>query len=293
VPEREPSGPKVRLDRDGAVAAVVLNSPPVNILSSAVLAAVSERLQEAEADPEVRCIVLASDLERAFAAGADIREMAPMGPSESRRHAVRGQGLTVQIESSPLPVVAAVNGACFGGGCEIVQACDLVLASEDATFGQPEINLGIMPGWGGTQRLPRRIGAQPARAWTFLGTRIDAAGAKAAGLVWKVLPKDELRRDAMALAQELATKPPVALAAAKYALNFAIDRAEERGLALERELWSRLFGTPDQREGMAAFLDKRTATFPDRSGWSSRSRGFPWARRRAARPVPSGKGRRA
>ncbi|MCI4347502.1 MAG: enoyl-CoA hydratase-related protein, partial [Thermoplasmata archaeon] len=157
--------------------------------------------------------------------------------------------------------------------------CDFVVASEDATFGQPEINLGVMPGWGGTQRLPRRLGPQQARGWVLLGRSVDARAAFDHGLVWKVTPRTELLTEAMRLSTELAQKPPLALAAAKYALNAGIDRGETQGLAYERRLWSQLFGTPDQREGMTAFLEKRPPVFWGRDDWSRDSQGFPWAPR--------------
>ncbi len=243
------------------MAVIALNSPPVNVLSGALLEELSARLQEVERNVTVRAIVLASDCERAFAAGASIHEMAPLEPREADRHAARGQGITRQLEACSLPIVAAVHGACLGGGCEIVQACDFVLAAEDATFGQPEITLGVMPGWGGTQRLPRRVGAQTARAWIFLGRSVGSAEAKAAGLVWRLVPRAELRSEAIRLAEELAQKPARALAAAKEALNYAIDRSLGPGLDRERHLWAALFGTLDQREGMHAFLEKRAPTF--------------------------------
>ena len=270
---------RVRLERKGPVAVLTMNSPPLNILTADLLHDLSHQLAAASADAKVRAIVLTSGLEKGFAAGASIREMATMGPREAERHGALGQHVTRQIEACPLPVVIAVHGICLGGGSEIAEACDFVLASDDATFGQPEVNLGVMPGWGGTQRLPRRVGPQQARAWTMLGRSIDARTAFDQGLIWKVVPRAELMTEAMRLASELAQKPPLALAAAKYALNDAIDRGETQGLALERRLWSQLFGTPDQREGMTAFLEKRPPVFWGRDDWSRDSQGFPWAPR--------------
>ncbi len=271
------SGHAVRVERDGPVAVISLTSPPLNILSAALLAELAHAVDQVQYDPKARAVVLTSAVDKAFAAGANIREMAPMDPREADRHAARGQSVPHLIEASPLPFVAAVHGACLGGGCEIVQACDFVLASEDAVFGQPEVNLGVMPGWGGTQRLPRRIGAQRAREWVLLGDRIPAAKALADGLVLKVVPRPALLAEATGLARTLAQKPPLALAAAKYALNYAIDRGEAAGLAYERRLWARLFGTPDQREGMTAFTEKRPPVFWGRDDWVRDSQGFPWA----------------
>lgn len=281
--------PGVRLERKGPVAVLTLNSPPLNILTAELLRDIGRQLSAASADSKVRAILLTSGLEKGFAAGASIREMATMSAREAERHTALGQSVTVQIEACPLPVVAAVHGICVGGGTEIVAACDFVVSSDEAKFGQPEINLGVMPGFGGTQRLPRRIGPQQARAWVLLGRSIDAQSAYEHGLVWKLVPRAELMPEALRLASELAQKPPLALAAAKYALNDAIDRAEARGLAFERRLWSQLFGTPDQREGMTAFLEKRPPVFWGRDDWSRDSQGFPWAPRmlrRAPSPAP-------
>jgi enoyl-CoA hydratase len=246
------------------VGLLTIHSPPVNILTAELLRELGVRIGTATADPTVRVLVLASGVDKAFAAGASIREMRPLGPGAADRHAVLGQSITRQIEECPIPVIAAVHGACLGGGSEIVEACDFVLASDDATFGQPEINIGVMPGWGGTQRLPRRVGAQQARAWVLLGRPVDARTAHEHGLVWKVVPRPDLLEEAMRLASELALKPAKALASAKQALNAAIDRGRDGGLALERRLWSKLFGTPDQIEGMTAFLEKRVPVFSGR-----------------------------
>ena len=273
--ETERSEP-VRLERRGPVAVLWLDQPPVNVLGASMLDALSARLEEVARDPALRVVVLASAQERAFAAGANIREMAPMGPREARIHGGRGQGVTLRIERLPLPVLAAVHGVCVGGGCEIALACDLIVASEDASFGQPEINLGVMPGWGGTRRLPRRVGAAQARWWIFGGGTVGAAEAMRQGLVSRVVPRPELWPTTIAMAEELARKPAVALAAAKYAINGALDPGLAAGLRTELELWSRLFGTPDQQEGMRAFLEKRSPNFVGRAGWARASLGFPW-----------------
>ena len=266
----------VRSERRGRTLLLTLDHPPVNVLSTEVLVALAERLRSAEADPEVRVVVLTSAAEKAFAAGANIREMAPMNPEGARRHGSRGQAVTRQIERLPLPVIAAVHGVCLGGGCEIALACDFVVASEDATFGQPESNLGIMPGWGGTRRLPRRVGLARARRWILTGRPVTAARAEAEGWFDRVVPRAELLSAALGLASELSLKPPVALAAAKYALITATDPTVDEGLEYELDLWSRLFGTPGQREGMQAFLDKRPPVETSRENWSDVSKGFPW-----------------
>jgi enoyl-CoA hydratase len=277
----------VRRERRGRTVVLTLDHPPVNVLSRAVLDALTQRLEEVGRDPEARVVVLASAAARAFAAGADIREMAPMGPGEARTHGARGQGVARRIERLPLPVIAAVHGVCLGGGCEIALACDFIVASEDATFGQPEINLGVMPGWGGTQRLPLRIGALAARRWILTGRSVRAPEAHAAGLTQEVVPRAELLPAALRLATELAAKPPVALAAAKYAVNHAIAPELDAGLSYELDLWARLFGTADQKRGMRAFLEKTPLEERSRTDWDSESRGFPWAG--AEGSAPSGK----
>ncbi|HEV2230619.1 MAG TPA: enoyl-CoA hydratase-related protein [Thermoplasmata archaeon] len=259
APMADPGGP-VRFERRGCAGLLTLDAPPLNVLSARVLDALVSRIHEAALVPQVRALVLASAAENAFAAGADIREMAPMGPGEALGHGSRGQAATLSIEQLPLPVIAAVHGACLGGGCEIALACDFVLASEDARFGQPEILLGVMPGWGGTQRLPRRIGATRARDWILRGRSVTAQEAFEAGFVHAVVPRGDLVSSALTLAEELGARSATALASAKRAVNHALHPEGTAGLAVELDLWHRLFGTADQREGMAAFLEKRRWT---------------------------------
>jgi enoyl-CoA hydratase len=252
----------VRVEARGPVALVTIDHPPVNVLSRAVLEALLEALASVGSDGRYRAVVLAGAAEKAFAAGADIAEMAGLDPAGARLHGGRGQSVTVALEALPIPVVAAVHGVCLGGGLEIVLSCDLVLASEEARFGQPEINLGVMPGWGGTQRLPRRIGTARAREWILTGRTATAAEAMELGLVLKVVPREQLLPSALALANELSGKSSTALAAAKRALLAAVDRGLDRGLGEELALWQELFATADQKAGMAAFLSK-TAWTPE------------------------------
>ena len=280
-----PRAPLVRVERDGPVAVLTIDHPPVNVLSAEVLDALAAALDHVREDAESRAVVLLGAAERAFAAGANIREMAPMGPKEAHVHGGRGQGVTRTIERLPLPVIAAVHGSCLGGGCEIALACDLVIASEDAVFGQPEINLGVMPGWGGTRRLPRRVGAANARWWILSGRPVPARDAMAQGLVFRVVPRDRLKSEALEVAHELAKKPSTALAAAKFALLAAIDPSIDEGLVYELDLWSALFGTADQREGMAAFLEKRAMRAAPRESWAAIAERYPY-------PPPAGRPKR-
>jgi len=282
------AGPLVRHEVRGRTLVLTLDHPPVNVLSRPVLEALSAHLTDAVHDLRVHAVVLASAAEKAFAAGADIREMAELDPERARVHGARGQAVTRLIERLPLPVIAAVNGVCFGGGCELVLACDLVVASEDAQFGQPEINLGVMPGWGGTRRLPRRIGASQARRWIFTGRPVGSRDAEAQGLVDRVVPRTELLTTAIALADEIGSKPPLAVAAAKFSIARALDPSIDEGLAYELDLWSRLFGTPGQREGMSAFLAKRSPVPMGREDWESQSTGFPWSEEAGRRPERKG-----
>lgn len=272
----DPAPELVHFRRSGAVVHLVIDHPPVNVLSTPVLEALGRGLERAESDPEARVVVLESGAMKAFAAGADIRSMASMGPEEAKIHGRRGQAATERIESCPLPVIAAVHGSCLGGGTEIILACDFVVAADDALFGQPEIKLGVMPGWGGTQRLPRRIGAARAREWIMTGRTVPAAEAEREGLVLKVVPRPELLAAADSLAGELAKQPATALAAAKHALNRSIDRGLDGGLALELDLWHRLFATSDQKEGMRAFLEKRPSVVAPRRPGKEEKAGFPW-----------------
>ncbi|HYB63562.1 MAG TPA: enoyl-CoA hydratase/isomerase family protein [Thermoplasmata archaeon] len=267
----------VRQERRGPTLLLTLDNPPVNVLSAPLVDALSRALEAAEADLEARAVVIASAAEKAWGAGANIREMRELDPAAARVHGGRGQALTRRIEQLPLPVIAAVHGSCLGGGLEVAMACDFVVASDDAQFGQPEINLGVMPGWGGTRRLPRRIGVRLARRWILTGRPATAKEAEAAGLIDALVPPGELLPTALALAAELATKPPLAVAAAKYALLRAIDPEVDDGLAYELDLWSRLFGSEGQREGMAAFLEKRPRPELGRRRWKEESAGFPWA----------------
>lgn len=279
----EAGRPLVVPERRGRTLLLTIDHPPVNVLSASVLRALSEALDRAAEDRAVHAVVLASAQEKAFAAGADIREMHRLDPRGAHDHGARGQGLTRQIETLPLPVIAAVHGVCLGGGCEVVLACDFVVASEDAKFGQPEINLGVMPGWGGTRRLPRRIGLRAARRWILTGASVPAAEAHAAGLVDQVVPRAALLPAALALADELASKPPVAVAAAKFALLNAVDPSIDEGLAYELKLWSELFGTEGQVAGMTAFLEKKGVPVLQRDRWDEESAPFPWSGRSASR----------
>ncbi len=243
----------VAVERDGAVAVITIAHPPANAISRAVIAGIGEALTTAEADASCNAVIITGQGERFFAAGADIKEFLDAGGAAI----AGGQDLTLRMEASRLPIVAAVNGMAFGGGCEIALACDIRLASSAARFGQPEINLGIIPGWGGTQRLPRIIGRGPAMPLLLSGNPIDAAEALRLGLVSQVFEPDALMAGAIAYAAHLAARAPLAMAATKRAIANGLDRPLDAGLAAEREEFVSVFATADAREGVTAFLEKR------------------------------------
>ena len=243
-------------------ALVRLNRPrQLNALNGPTMDALCEALEELDRDDEVRAIVVSGN-ERAFAAGADIGEMAGATPVEMLRGNRIGQW--DRIRRVTKPVIAAVNGWCLGGGCELAMTLDLIVAGEGAKFGQPEINIGVIPGAGGTQRLTRAIGKSKAMEMILTGEPITARDAERAGLVALVTPDELVVEDALALAAKIATKSPVALRLAKEAVNAAYEMPLTAALAHERRLFFLLFATEDQKEGMAAFIEKREPEFKGR-----------------------------
>jgi enoyl-CoA hydratase/carnithine racemase len=251
----------VSVETEGDAARIRVDRPDrLNALNVETLGALGEAFDAAE-DAGARAVILTGAGEKAFVAGADIEHMSEIETPEALAYAEMGHDLCRQIEEFPAPVVAAVNGYAFGGGCELALACDLRVASERALIGQTEIDLGIVPGWGGTQRLPRLIGDELARRMIFFGERVDASDAHEYGLVGEVVAHDELDERAADMAAQLAAKPRHALKAAKDALNATHESDLSSGLAYERRTFAGLFGTHDQREGMAAFAEDRDPEF--------------------------------
>jgi enoyl-CoA hydratase len=250
----------VRVERDGAIAIVTIDHPPANAISRAVVLGITEAFKSSEADPSCRGLVLTGGGPKFFAAGADISEFGSQGGD----NIAQGKELTLAMERSRLPVIAAVNGIAFGGGCELTLACDVRIASTGARFGQPEIKLGIIPGWGGTQRLPRLIGRSAAIELLLSGDPIDSARALALGLVSQVVEPDELLNAAISAARKFAAQAPLALAATKRAVADGLDRPLSEGLEAERREFVGLFATEDAREGITAFLEKRAPSWTGR-----------------------------
>jgi enoyl-CoA hydratase len=249
----------VDLDTYEGVATITIDRPDrLNAMNVETLDALSEALDEAR---DARALVLIGAGDDAFVAGADIGYMAELSVAEAQAYAELGHSVTDTIETFPAPVIAAVNGYAFGGGCELALAADLRVAAESAVLGQTEIDLGIVPGWGGTQRLSRLVGDERARRLIFLGERIDAAEAHEIGLVGEVVADDALDDHVADMAAEFAAKPAHALRAAKESLNQVHESHLSAGLTYERRLWSGLFGTHDQREGMTAFVEDREPDF--------------------------------
>lgn len=247
----------VRYETKGAVGILTIDRPEaLNALSSEVLEELSLMLDGVDL-AAVRALVLTGAGEKAFVAGADIAEMQGLTKEQALAFSKRGNDVFLKIERFPIPVIAAVNGYALGGGCELAMCCDIRLCSDKAVFGQPEVTLGIPPGFGGTQRLSRIIGLSRAKEMIFSARNIKAAEALSLGLVSAVYAPDELLKAALALAERIALNAPIAVRAAKRAMNVGIDQPIERAVDTEAALFGDCFETADQREAMQAFLEKR------------------------------------
>ena len=249
-------------DVEDGIAILTFNRPKVlNALNAATIAELGDAVARVEADRSIRGLVLTGAGEKAFVAGADIAAMSSMTALEARRFAETAHAILARMEALPIVTVAAVNGFALGGGCEVAMACDLVYAGEKAKFGQPEVNLGIIPGFGGTQRLTRRVGIPRALEIVLTGDMIDAAKAKEIGLALEVLPAAELLGFAKGQARKIAAKGPLAVAVAKRLVREGADADLRTANELERQAFAAIFATEDAREGMKAFVEKRAAAF--------------------------------
>jgi enoyl-CoA hydratase len=246
-----------------AVTTIRLNRPDaLNALNGELIGELSDALAEADANDRVRAIVITGS-DRAFAAGADVREMAGKGFVDMYADDLF-LALTRRFAAVRKPVIAAVSGYCLGGGCELAMMCDFIIAADTARFGQPEVNLGVIAGMGGTQRLTRAVGKAKAMDMHLTGRMMDAAEAERAGLVSRVVPPRDLMTEANAAAQKIAEKSMLAVMAAKEAVNRSQEMSLREGEMYEKRLFHALFATEDQKEGMAAFLEKREPQFRDR-----------------------------
>lgn len=252
----------IELTTESGIAILTFNRPKaLNALNMALLKELSAALNEIVADEEIRVLVLTGAGEKAFVAGADITEIQQLTPLAARNFAQFGQAVIERLQQLPIPVIAAVNGYALGGGCEMALACDFIYAAETATFGLPEIGLGIIPGFGGTQRLARLVGANLARELIFTGKYLSAVEAKSIGLVNCCLPSDQLMKGVQELARTISRKGRASLAAAKDAIRQGLNGDLQTGLAIERDAFALCFTSPDAKEGTTAFLEKRKAVF--------------------------------
>lgn len=249
---------------ENGIGIIQFNRPKVlNALNVDVLRELNALLEEIREDESVRVVILTGSGEKAFVAGADIPVMLPMNVQEGKEFGYLGQGLLHKIEEFEKPIIAAINGFALGGGTEISMACDIRIASDNAKFGQPEVKLGIIPGFGGTQRMPRLIGKGMAKWLIFSGQMIDAAEALRIGLVEKVAPADQLMTEAKAMAAMINAMSPTAVRLAKAAINHGLDVDMRTGNKLEAFAFGHCFSTDDQQEGMSAFIEKRQPKFPN------------------------------
>ncbi len=247
---------------ENGVALLTINRPKaLNALNQATVAEMSACVDEVAVNPDVKVLVITGSGEKSFVAGADIVEMATKNPIEGRVWGQFGQDVFTKIENLPQPVIAAINGFALGGGCELSCACDFRYAAENAKFGQPEVGLGITPGFGGTQRLTRVVGRGYAKELIYTGGMIDAQEAHRIGLVNKVVPQSELMATVMKTAKKIASNATVAVQLSKAAINRGINCDVVTGIAYEAEVFGLCFATADQKEGMAAFCEKRKPAF--------------------------------
>ena len=254
----------VTLSAENHVGTIRINNPTsLNALNSQIISELSAVAHQAENDDNIYAVILTGE-GRAFVAGADISEMVSLSGPDGEEFGRKGAEVFRKIEQMKKPVIAAVNGFALGGGCELAMACDIRIAADNAKFGQPEVGLGITPGFSGTVRMTKLIGAAKAKELIFTGRVIDAAEALSIGLVNKVVPAAELMQSAMEMASAIASKAPVAVRFSKECINFAVDNNTDDSNHKENVLFGKCFETRDQKEGMEAFLGKRKAVFENR-----------------------------
>ncbi|UCC27297.1 MAG: enoyl-CoA hydratase/isomerase family protein [Candidatus Bathyarchaeota archaeon] len=245
-------------EKSDGMATITINRPKaLNALNKQAVQEILSRLNDAEADETVKVIVITGTGDKAFCVGLDLKAVKGISAVNGMNLSLLGQELTKKIESLRKPVIAAINGYALGGGLELAMSCDLRIASENAKVGQPELNVGLIPGWGGTQRLPRLVGRGIAKELIFTGKMIDAETAKQLGVLNKVVPPDQLKSVVKELAAELMTKPPIGIQLAKQLINSSIETDLTKGLVQEAQAFGVLASTEDFDEGVAAFIEKR------------------------------------
>jgi enoyl-CoA hydratase len=248
-------------DQEGGIATITFNRPDkLNVLNQQMLAEFKDALEQVRQNPEIRVLLL-TGAGRAFIAGADISEFLKFGPLEARQFSAAAHDTGFALESLEIPVIACVNGFALGGGLEMAMACDFIYAADTAALGQPEINLGIIPGFGGTQRLARLVGKGVAKEMILTGRQVEAAEAKTLGLVAQVFPADHFMEECRQVAQAMAAKGRVALRAAKQTIDRGFDLDLKNACLLEVEAFALCFASPDAHEGARAFLEKRPPKF--------------------------------
>lgn len=252
------------VDFHGGICTITLNRPKhLNVFNEETLNEFYGVLDGISQNKEAKVIILLSACEKAFTAGADIKEMVLKDSEGGRKFAELGHKIARKLETMPQPVIIGINGYTLGGGVEFSCACDIRIASDDSIFSQPEIDIGVIPGWGGTQRLSRIVGIAKAKEIIYTGKRIDAHEALQIGLVNNVVPKDKLNEAVMAMAKTIASKGKLAIFRAKRSINRLYESFIEEGLEFEVDRWTELFDTHDQKEGMRAFLEGRAPEFKD------------------------------
>ncbi len=249
---------------DGAVGVVLINNPPVNALNAKVMVELKRIIDQLEKNNELRAVILAGAGEKNFVAGADIKEFPNLTESTGRELSLNGHGIFTRLENLKIPVICAIHGYALGAGLELALACDIRIADEKALLGLPEVTLGIIPGYGGTQRLPRLVGLGKAKELIFSGESINAEEAYRIGLIDKLVPSGKALDEAKVLADKIASRGPVAVSKAKSAMNLGLDITLNEGIKIEAQYFGELCVTEDKVEGVRAFIEKRKAEFKGR-----------------------------
>lgn len=254
----------VTFSTDGAVGIVFINNPPVNALNAKVMVELNRVIDQLEKNNELRAVILAGAGNKAFVAGADIKEFPNLKEATGRELSLNGHAIFSRLENLKIPVICAIHGYALGAGLELALACDIRIADEQALLGMPEVTLGIIPGYGGTQRLPRLVGLGKAKELIFSGESINAEEAYRIGLIDKLVPLGKALNEAKLLADKIATRGPLAVSKAKSAVNLGFDTTLDEGIKIEAKYFGELCVTEDKIEGVRAFIEKRKALFNGR-----------------------------